>query len=124
MPIGFDSGGLAAGGPADRSPGPDPNTSANLDGWSAGPNELANLGGWVETPRVVLIPYPVVIEVWQPVADGRTCPECSPYDGTLWEAGSGPVPPLHPNCRCRRITHHIEWRVRQTTKWELTWQPS
>lgn len=123
MPIGFDSGGLGGGGSNDSAPGSNPNDNADLGGWQPAPNEQANLGGWVEKPRVILMPYPVVIEVWQTVADGRTCPECCPYDGTLWEAGTGPAPPLHPNCRCRRVTHHIEWRQRPTTIWELTWQP-
>lgn len=36
-------------------------------------------------------------------AGGPPCDECAPLGGTVWPAGQGPQPPLHPNCRCWRI---------------------
>ena len=54
---------------------------------------------------------PVTVEVNTVRTDGRACPECGPYDGSLWDEGEGPQPPLHPNCRCRRSPHHTEWRT-------------
>ena len=61
---------------------------------------------------VVAALVPVTVEVYTVRADGRACLECGPYDGSLWDEGEGPQPPLHPNCRCRRLTHHVEWRAR------------
>ena len=60
---------------------------------------------------VVAALIPVTVEVYTVRADGRACPECGPYDDSLWDEGEGPQPPLHPNCRCRRLPHHTEWRT-------------
>lgn len=60
---------------------------------------------------VVATLVPVTVEVYTVRSDGRACPECGPYDGSLWDEGDGPQPPLHPNCRCRRLSHHTEWRT-------------
>ncbi len=60
---------------------------------------------------VVAALIPVTVEVYTVRMDGRACPECGPYDGSLWDEGDGPQPPLHPNCRCRRLPHHVEWRT-------------
>jgi SPP1 gp7 family putative phage head morphogenesis protein len=43
-----------------------------------------------------------VVTGWMFVAtlDGDTCPICRPLDRTTYKIGEGPVPPLHPRCRC------------------------
>ncbi len=66
----------------------------------------------VAVAAVIATLVPVTVEVWETIPDGRACPECGPYDGTHWDEGDGPQPPLHPNCRCRRVPHHVSWRVR------------
>lgn len=35
--------------------------------------------------------------------DARTTPACSGLDGNIYEIGSGPMPPLHYNCRSLRV---------------------
>lgn len=35
--------------------------------------------------------------------DIRTTPTCSGFDGQVFEAGTGPIPPLHYNCRSVRV---------------------
>jgi SPP1 gp7 family putative phage head morphogenesis protein len=42
-------------------------------------------------------------EQWIATLDLRTCPVCGARDGQMFDVGSGPVPPAHPNCRCGRI---------------------
>jgi hypothetical protein len=59
-----------------------------------------DLWSWPEVVEAILTP--TVYERWITAADERVCPECGPLDGLVWEAGSGPAPPLHVNCRCAR----------------------
>lgn len=56
--------------------------------------------------------YPVVFEVWRTSGDERVCPVCGPLAGLEYEAGAGPLPPLHGNCRCVREASRVEWRLR------------
>lgn len=56
--------------------------------------------------------YPVTFELWRTHGDERVCPICGPYTGLEYEAGVGPMPPLHANCRCARVTSRVEWRIR------------
>lgn len=46
---------------------------------------------------------PDIVDRWKHVStlDARTCPVCGSLDGQIFEMGKGPVPPQHPNCRCR-----------------------
>jgi SPP1 gp7 family putative phage head morphogenesis protein len=37
---------------------------------------------------------------WIATLDQRTCLVCAPLDNTVQKFGEGPVPPLHPQCRC------------------------
>lgn len=55
-------------------------------------------------------PVKVTIERWVTEHDGKVCPICGPLDGTEWDAGDGPYPPAHINCRCRRIPVGYELR--------------
>lgn len=41
----------------------------------------------------------------------RHCGVCLALEGKIFEAGKGPIPPLHPNCGCRRLYHHTEYRL-------------
>ena len=50
----------------------------------------------------------VTWDVWIAISDKRTCARCAALHGTLYRRGEGPVPPLHPNCRCDRRLSHIE----------------
>jgi hypothetical protein len=43
------------------------------------------------------------LDTWHTSDGPSTCARCRALDGTRWPAGVGPVPPLHPNCRCRRV---------------------
>lgn len=56
--------------------------------------------------------YPVIFEVWRTNEDERVCPICGPFAGLEFQAGDGPTPPLHANCRCVRETRRVEWRLR------------
>lgn len=40
---------------------------------------------------------------WVATLDQRTCPVCGPLDGRFMKFDKGPVPPLHPNCRCTMV---------------------
>ena len=142
MPIGFDTGdfggggnGSPAGDPTDWQPGapfapgqasgqasgqdPVADLRAGLDPWDAPDPVATGIWAWVEVDHSTV--YPVPFEVWLVAPDERLCPECAPLAGAVWEAGSGRVPPLHPNCRCRRVHHHTEWRTRYASAWELRW---
>ena len=67
----------------------------------------------------IALRYPVRWVAWQTAADERTCPECGALQGRTWpEDRSGPVPPLHVNCRCRVVPHHTEWRTRYVPTWQ------
>lgn len=43
------------------------------------------------------------IEQWVTVWDQVTCERCEGLHGAWMLQGEGPVPPLHPHCRCRRV---------------------
>ena len=43
------------------------------------------------------------VEKWVTFIDERTCERCRQLDGKLYLSGTGPEPPLHPRCRCRRV---------------------
>jgi hypothetical protein len=49
---------------------------------------------------------------WETASDEKVCPVCGPYAGRTWRADDGPHPPLHPNCRCRRVFAFTTWTVR------------
>lgn len=40
---------------------------------------------------------------WMTMADERTCPQCGPLDGKVFDAGKFPAQPLHPQCRYSSI---------------------
>ncbi len=40
---------------------------------------------------------------WVSTLDRRTTPQCKSLDGRQFEAGKGPMPPIHPNCRSTTI---------------------
>lgn len=63
--------------------------------------------------------YPLAWEQWITHRDERVCPECGPLEGERWEAGDGPYPPLHTNCRCARAVAFTEWRTRWVEQWRL-----
>lgn len=73
---------------------------------------------WVLTR--VSIRYPVRWFVWVTAHDERTCPECGAMHGRTWpEDRPVPPPPLHVNCRCQVVLHHLEWRTRYIPTWQL-----
>lgn len=37
---------------------------------------------------------------WAAILDSRTCLQCAPLDGRVFEVGEGPLAPIHPRCRC------------------------
>ncbi len=123
MPIGFDSGGFggSGGGGSTAWPSGDPVTDLRplLNPWIDPEPVETGIWTWAEVDASIV--YPVTFEVWATADDERTCPECAPLDGEVWEAGSGIYPTLHPNCRCRRLYHHTEWQTRYATAWELRW---
>lgn len=114
MPISFtDGGGVRPGksaGPLTSRPDKGAFTPAPVaapePGW---PDAVAI--GQAAVATVLARLEPVTVEVYTVRRDGLACPECGPYDGSLWDEGEGPQPPLHPNCRCRRLPHHVEWRT-------------
>ncbi|HEV2529175.1 MAG TPA: hypothetical protein VGT61_12080 [Thermomicrobiales bacterium] len=121
MPIGFTGGDLGgssrpgAAGPKGKTlpsgwASPPPAVVPPVAPWSPVRETARDIG--VAVAAVVATLVPVTVEVWETIPDGRACPECGPYDGTRWDEGEGPQPPLHPNCRCRRVPHHVSWRVR------------
>lgn len=40
---------------------------------------------------------------WLSTLDRRTSPQCKSLDGQTFEAGKGPMPPIHPNCRSTTV---------------------
>jgi hypothetical protein len=50
---------------------------------------------------------------WQTASDEKVCPICGPYAGRVWQEDDGPQPPLHPNCRCRRVYAFTTWITRE-----------
>ena len=121
MPIGFEAED-AGGGPSPAPVATDP-----LDPWghpAEPPPEQVAAGywAWVEVEQEEV--YEVVYTVWTTQDDGAVCPECGPLAGDAWEEGEGPVPPLHPNCRCSRVYGWSEWQTRTVTVWEERWFPA
>jgi hypothetical protein len=60
---------------------------------------------------------PIRMERWVTAGDERTCPECAPLHGRAWREGAGPQPPLHVNCRCRRVHAWTDWQRREEQVW-------
>ena len=44
--------------------------------------------------------YGVEFYEWIAAASERTCPECMDLDGNVFKLNEGPLPPVHPACRC------------------------
>ena len=119
MPIGFTGGGGGGKGPGPKAAFPFPSVPVKTfptfepapePAWEpvqAAVRDIAQTA----VAAVVATLVPVTVEVYAVRRDGRACPECGPYDGSLWDEGDGPQPPLHPNCRCQRLPHHTEWRT-------------
>jgi hypothetical protein len=72
---------------------------------------VANVTGSEPASRELI---PTVWTRWETASDDRVCPVCGPYAGRSWPAGSGPEPPLHPNCRCARRYAFTTWQVRES----------
>ena len=51
----------------------------------------------------------VTFEVWVTNFTEWTCGQCASLNGALFVQGQGPVPPVHPHCRCERKYHHEVW---------------
>ena len=43
------------------------------------------------------------IDIWVAVLDVATCSRCRVLHGKLFDHRSGPRPPLHSYCRCKRV---------------------
>lgn len=43
------------------------------------------------------------IERWVAVLDEDTCDRCRQLHGQEFRKGEGPQPPLHDECRCKRV---------------------
>jgi len=41
---------------------------------------------------------------WLTAHDERTCPECAPLDGRIFNMDDAPGPPKHPGCRCTYLS--------------------
>lgn len=129
--IGYDLGG--PGGAGFHVPGPDSVRESwdHYTDWLRDRVDDALEPVWdlvdrvVETARWVLervaVVYPVYFDRWETATDERVCPECGPLQGRVFEDGDGPVPPLHVNCRCRRLRAVTEWRTRFVDEWRLRW---
>lgn len=68
-------------------------------------------------------------ELYVAVLDNRTTPICRSLDGKRFAIGVGPHPPLHPNCRSRRVLifkhapdprpqSYVEWLRRQSAEFQ------
>jgi len=116
--IGYDTG-----GPGGRGWSPQPAADRLQEMWRE--RETSPVWGWVEeiVDRVVMVLEtieildPIRIERWETAGDERTCPECAPLHGATWRTGEGPHPPVHVNCRCRRVHARTEWRRREVAEW-------
>jgi hypothetical protein len=86
---------------------------------------LEPVWGWVEeiaertvsVLETIEVLDPIRMERWETAGDERTCPECAPLHGRAWQEGAGPTPPLHVNCRCRRVFAFTAWRRREVREW-------
>lgn len=125
--IGYDTGG-AGGAGWDPQPASDRIRDVwnDRDTWlPRATAPLAPIWGWAEqvTERVITVLEtievldPIRIERWVTAGDERTCPECAPLHGHTWREGAGPIPPLHVNCRCRRVFAFTEWQRREVQEW-------
>lgn len=47
---------------------------------------------------------------WFSTLDQRVCKWCASRAGVAWEVGKSPVPPAHPNCRCRLVVDGPKYR--------------
>lgn len=56
---------------------------------------------------------PITWERWHTRGDERVCPICGPLGGLEFPGDAGPLPPLHPNCRCHREVSRVEWVLRE-----------
>jgi hypothetical protein len=45
----------------------------------------------------------IIYERWVTQNDFKVCAVCSSLGGKVFVQGTGPQPPIHPNCRCRRV---------------------
>ncbi|MGI8976988.1 MAG: phage minor head protein [Thermomicrobiales bacterium] len=125
--IGFDAGGPGGGG---WRPQPAADRVREMwderDAWVrrvARPlepiwNLVENVGRrTISVLETVEILTPIHYERWVTAGDERTCPECAPLHGMTWREASGPSPPLHVNCRCRRVFAFTEWQRREVQEW-------
>jgi SPP1 gp7 family putative phage head morphogenesis protein len=46
---------------------------------------------------------------WNSTLDTKVCEYCASLSGSSWELGDNPIPPRHPNCRCRLTPDAPEW---------------
>ena len=61
-------------------------------------------------------------EIYLTKDDELVCEICKPHHGIIYRSNMGPIPPLHPNCRCKRIFIEVEegdWR--KTRQLILAW---
>ena len=95
-PVGLDPGDRGVPiRPEPRPPRQPPNPPPEDDPWNR----------WREAT-------PIIWQVWRTSGDERVCPICGPLNGLEFAADTGPMPPLHINCRCQRLYAHTEWRLR------------
>jgi hypothetical protein len=45
-------------------------------------------------------------ERWE--TQGGGCVICKDYQGRVYTKGQGPHPPLHPNCKCKRVSIDVD----------------
>lgn len=112
MPIGFDRGdGRQTFG---RQPVSRPRTPPRAFSWQDEVRMLSRESAVtvVQHARVVREAIPMIWTRWETAADERVCPICGPYMGRVWQADEGPQPPLHRNCRCRRVYAFTTWQIR------------
>ena len=48
----------------------------------------------------------IAIERWVSELSEATCDRCRRLHGNTYRQGTGPQPPLHDHCRCRRVFDH------------------
>jgi hypothetical protein len=79
-------------------------------GGTSGKDEERDRWSWADAIAGLVIS--LVWTRWATREDERVCPECGPLDGLAWPEDSGPLPPLHNNCRCERVYAYTTFRVR------------
>lgn len=50
----------------------------------------------------------VTWDVWVTASDKLVCARCASLAGRLFRRGHGPRPPLHDECRCRRVLAFVQ----------------